>query len=104
MNFILMAIDADISQVKMEIDNYKEIMLPLTLKAGEIIKYTGGTKAYVYDKSWQVINEFGIDPAAFKVSGGEHSMTLDCKFDKTGKEPVVKMEIRTFGEAEKLSL
>lgn len=104
MNFILTAIDVDISQVKMEIDNYKEIMLPVTLKAGEIIKYTGGTKAYVYNKSWQIIDEFTIDPAAFKISGGEHSMTFDCKFDKTGKEPIVKMEIRTFGEAEKLTL
>ncbi len=103
-NFILNAVDCDISGIKMEIDNYKEIDLPVSLKSGEIIKYTGGTKAYVYDKNWQLINEFDMDPSAFKVTNGEHSMTFDCKFNNAGKEPVLKMEIRTFGLAEKLTL
>ena len=104
MNFIMNAVDGDISNITMEIDNYKEIELKVALKAGEIIKYTGGTKASVYDKNWQVIKEFDIDPSLFKITDGEHSMTFDCTFKKTGKEPVVKLEIRTFGPAEKIVL
>jgi hypothetical protein len=86
----------------MEIDNYKEIKLSVTLKSGEIIKYSGGEKAYVYDKNWHVINEFDIDPSALKVTNGDHSMNFDCKFIKTGKKPMAKLEIRTFGPAEKI--
>jgi hypothetical protein len=97
MNFILNAVDSDISEIKMEIDSYKEIDLPIALKSGEIIKYSGGTTAYVYDKNWQEIDKFEIDPAALKVSKGEHSLTFDCKFKNTGEEPMVKLEIRTFG-------
>jgi hypothetical protein len=104
MHFILNAVDSDISEIKMEIDSYKEIDLPVSLKSGEIIKYTGGTTAYVYDKNWQKINEFEIDPSSLKVSKGEHSLTFDCKFKNTGKEPMVKLEIRTFGPAEKITL
>jgi hypothetical protein len=100
MHFILNAVDSDISEIKMEIDSYKEIDLPIALKSGEIIKYSGGTTAYVYDKNWQEIDKFEIDPAALKVSNGEHSLTFDCKFKNTGEEPMVKLEIRTFGSAE----
>ena len=100
LNFILNAVDSDISNIILEIDNYKEIKLTVTLKAGEIIKYTGGTKASVYDKNWQVIKEIDIDPSLFKVTNGEHSMTFDFTFEKTGEEHMVKFEIRTFGLAE----
>lgn len=104
MNFILSAVDSDISNITMEIDNYKETKLPVALKSGEIIKYSGGEKAYVYDNNWHVINEFDIDPSALKVTNGDHSMTFNCKFKKAGKEPMVKLEIRTFGPAEKITL
>ncbi len=103
MNFILNAVDSDISNITMEIDNYKEIKLPVALKSGEIIKYSGGEKAYVYDNNWHVINEFDINPSALKVTNGDHSMTFNCKFKKAGKEPMVKLEIRTFGPAEKIT-
>jgi len=102
MNFILNAVDSDISDITMEIDNYKEIKLPVKIKSGEIIKYTGGTKAYIYDKNWKVVGKFDIDPSDFKIKKGEHSLAFDCKFNKKGKKPMVKLEIRTFGPAEKI--
>ncbi|MEA1898264.1 MAG: hypothetical protein U9N53_11460, partial [Bacteroidota bacterium] len=104
MNFIIAAIDSDVSRITIEIDNYKKIVLAATLQEGEFIKYTGGKKAYVYDKNWQLINEFNVDASALKISNGEHSLRFDCEFIKTGKEPMVKLEIRTFGTAEKISL
>ncbi|MEN8153098.1 MAG: hypothetical protein ABFR75_03680, partial [Acidobacteriota bacterium] len=102
MSFILNSVDSDISEITMEIDNYKEIKFPVTLKTGEIIKYQGGGKAYVYDENWQVVGEFNLDSSDFKVNKGEHSITFDCKFNKKGKEPMVKLEIRTLGTAEKI--
>lgn len=100
MNFIINAIDSDISNIVMEIDNYKKIELPVSLEAGEIIKYTGGNKASVYDSNWNIINEFELTPSDFEVSNGDHSITFDCKFNNAGKE--VKLEVRTFAPAEKI--
>lgn len=103
-NFILSALEGDASQITMEIDNYKEIVLPITLKVGEHVKYNGGQKAFVYDKNWQQIHAFDFDASALKVKDGDHSMTFDCEFKKKGEKPMLKLEIRTFGVKEKLSL
>ena len=103
-NFIINAVDCDISNITMEMDNYKEIELPVSLKAGEIVKYTGGTKAYVYDVNWNLISEFDMIPSDLKVSSGDHSITFDCKFNNSGKEAKAKLEVRTFAPAEKIAM
>jgi len=104
MHFILSAIEGDIYNIIMEIDNYKEIIIPVVLNAGEHIKYSGGEKAYVYDKNWKLINEFDFDPSVTKVTEGEHSITIDCKFKNIGENPLIKLELRTFGENETIKL
>ena len=103
-NFIINAIDCDISNITIEMDNYKKIKLPVSLKAGEIVKYTGGTNAYVYDVNWNLISEFEITPSNLKVSSGDHSITFDCKFNNSGKEAKAKLEVRTFAPAEKITI
>ncbi len=103
-NFILSAIDSDVSGIKIEIDNYKEIILPVKLKAGEHIKYFGGEKAYVYNEFWQQLSEFEFDSSAMKANKGEHSLTFDCKFTNADKNAMIKLEIRTSGYNEKLSI
>jgi hypothetical protein len=103
-NFILTAVDCDVSNITLEKDNHKTIDLPVALKAGDHIKYTGGAKAFVYDQKWQKIAEFEVDANDLLVSGGKHTFTLDCQFSNEGKNPSLKLEIRTIGEAEKLIL
>lgn len=104
LNFLLTAINCDASEIVMEINNYKEVKLPVVLKKGQIIKYTGGNKATVYDSNWQLIKEFDIDPSNFKVGKGENSVSFDCTFDKIDKESSIKLEIRTFENGEKIVL
>jgi hypothetical protein len=101
MHFILTTFDGGIQDIKMEIDNYKEIPLPKTLKEGETIKYTIGDKAVLYNKQWQKLKEIEIDSASLNLSQGKHTITFDCRF-AGGKEPNVKLEIRFFGPAEKI--
>jgi len=101
-NFILTAKDATISKITLELDNYKRIILPISLKAEESIKYTGGDKAIVYSNTWQKVKEIDINIAALKVSKGEHSLTFDCLFVSEGKEPHAKLEVRIIGSAEKI--
>ncbi|MCD6566086.1 MAG: hypothetical protein J7K53_09085 [Bacteroidales bacterium] len=102
LNFILKAVNGDVKNIKIEIDNFKEISLPVILKAGETIKYTGGNLAVKYSKNWGIIKEFNIDPSELIVATGEHKLTFDCTF--TGeKESLVKMEMRITGPAEKIT-
>ncbi len=104
LHFILSAIDVDVSNIIMEIDNYKEIKIPVVLKSGEHIKYSGGEKAYVYDKNWNLINDFNFDPSLAKITDGEHSVTVECKFSNQEKESGLKLEVRTFGAKESIAL
>jgi len=99
MGFILSAIGGDIKDIKMEIDNYKQLSVPITLKAGETIKYSGGDKAKVYNKNWRELRKIGIDASLLAVSKGEHNITFDCRF-MSGKEPSAKLEVRIFEPAE----
>jgi hypothetical protein len=102
LHFILQAIESDISEIIMEIDNYKELRVPVTVRSGEIIKYEGGEKAIVYDKNWHAIDGFPVDPSMFKVTQGAHALTLKCNFKDGGEGSMCKLEIRTLGFGEKI--
>ena len=104
LNFIITAVDGEVSNIKIEIDNYNEIILPITLKKGQSIKYFGKEKAYIYNGNWQLISEFKINSSVFIITPGNHSISFDCNFANLGDEPLAKLELRTLGESEKLSL
>jgi hypothetical protein len=104
LQFILTAIDADISAISLEINNYKEIKMPVALKKGQILKYIGGNQAKVYDANWQLVQTIVINPADFKVNPGENALSVDGQFGRVEETPQLKVEIRTFGAAEKVGL
>ncbi len=91
LNFILSAIDGDVKDIKLEIDNYKEIIIPIILKEGETIKFLDGITAMVYNKNWQKINEIKLNPVV--LISEETSVSLDCNF-MGGKETKLMLEIR----------
>ena len=101
-HFILTSVDADISDIVLELDNYKEIQFPVNLKKGQTIKYSGGSEAHVFDINWQKISELKVNEADLKISTGEHELNLDCKFNNVGEKPLVRLEIRTIGKGEAL--
>lgn len=103
MQFILTALDGDISSLKLELDNYKTIPFNVDLKKGETIKYLGGSKAIIYDENWQKLRDMPMDETAWTISKGKHLLTFDCRFSN-GKEPVAKLEIRLTGAAEPLKM
>jgi hypothetical protein len=103
LNFNLTAVDCSINNIRMEIDNYKEVILPISLKQGETIKYKGGNKAVVYNMYWQKVKVIKIDESALTVSKGEHTLTFDCDF-KGGKESVAKLELRVMGKAQEVNI
>lgn len=101
MEFTLTAVDTDIRQIKMELDNYREISLPVELKAGETLKYEGGNTATLFSKTWQKLGEIAIDASALTVAPGEHMLNFDCQFSGS-KEAVAKLAIRFFDAAERI--
>jgi len=101
MNFVLTLVGGNIKNFKFEVDNFKQIELPVTLKPEQTIKYIGGDKAIIYSKNWQKIKEIEIDVDAFTISKGTHSLSFNCKFAES-KDTHVKLELRFIGTAEKV--
>ena len=102
MNFILTAQDATISSLKIEMNNCCEIAIPISLAAGESVKYSGGEKAIVLNQNLQKIKEIPIDVSKLQIGKGNHSIVFDCVFSEKGKEPAAKFEVRISGKAEGL--
>jgi len=102
LNFILTAQDADISSIKIELDNSREIVIPISLHQGESAKYSGGDWINILDKQLNKSEVFKVNPEDFNLSKGNHSIIFDCIFSEKGKEPVAKFEIRIPGKAEKI--
>ncbi|AWW00804.1 hypothetical protein [Arcticibacterium luteifluviistationis] len=102
--FILTAQDADVSNITLEINNYKKVKLPLVLKKGQIIKYTGGNTATIYNAQWKQIKTIEINPADLVVDTGKNAIDVDCTFEKPSDKPNLRVEIRTSGEGERIVL
>lgn len=84
LHFILTAIDCEARDIVIEINNYKEIKLPIVLNKGQAIQYTGGNRAAVYDANWKLIKEFDINPSDFKIKKGENSLSFRLPIFKRG--------------------
>ena len=102
--FTLTAQDADISEIKIEIDNSREVSIPVSLVAGESIKYLGGKTAVVYSPLLKKVKEIEINPEQFKLLKGAHSIVFDCVFSNKTKEPSAKFEVRIRGNAEEIKV
>ncbi|HRQ28991.1 MAG TPA: hypothetical protein PLU49_02880 [Saprospiraceae bacterium] len=100
MQFMITASNCDIHLVSLEIDNYKTIQLPVALKAGQILRYTGSVEVELYSSTGQLQETLPVDPKDFLLREGAHSIQFDCVFDKAEKESEVKFEVRLTGEIE----
>jgi hypothetical protein len=102
MNFILIAQNADISKIKIELDNSRKIELPVALQSGESAGYSGGEWIEIYNKQLVKKGDFKVNPELFAISKGNHTIAFDCGFSAKEKEPVAKLEIRINGKAERI--
>ncbi|MCF8374155.1 MAG: hypothetical protein K9H64_21210 [Bacteroidales bacterium] len=95
LNFIISAHESQVSNISIEIDNYKTVQIPLALTDNETLKYIGGNEIVLFDENWNMIKKFEISPSDFIMSQGEHAINFSCDFN--GEKGDVKVEFRTEG-------
>ncbi len=103
MNFILTSADGSLENIVIEVDNYKEIKIPITMNKNDILYYSGGDSAILYSKNWEILKEVEIDKNAFMMASGGHSITFDCIF-LDGEKSFAKLELRFSEKAEPISV
>ena len=102
MHLIISASGADLSEIRFELDNYKDIAVPVHLSNGETFKYEGGSTGTIYNKTWQQIRLVEVSEKDFLIPNGEHQVVFDCKFISSGEEAKAKIEIRIIGGNEEI--
>ncbi|MFC1634641.1 hypothetical protein ACFL5Z_07335 [Planctomycetota bacterium] len=95
--------DADVSDVTLEIDGAGEILMPITLQAGSILKHTSAGQGILYDKNWNELEKVKLDASELNIGPGRHNVRFGCRFG-SADNPEVKLEFRTAGDAETLAI
>jgi hypothetical protein len=103
-NFTMTAMNCDVSNITLEINGYKKVELPVSIQEGQTLKYTGGNEVVLFDSKWQVIRKYAIDLSDLTIKKGDNVITVDSNFDRADKEASIKVEIRTYGEDQKVFL
>ncbi len=95
--------NTSVSNVFIEIDDFKKIDMNISIAPNQNLKYEGGTEVVLYDKSWNKVKSIKIDPSKLLLSKGDHKIKIDCKF--SGSENAsLKLEMKTKGKGELISL
>jgi hypothetical protein len=76
LHWILTAEDGRLSDVRISIDQAEPVPLPATLREGESLRYEGGARVMILDANHRARGELAVDPAAFRIAPGRHSVTL----------------------------
>lgn len=104
LQFTMTAMGSKVSNLRLEIDNYKVVELPVTLDVGQVLQYKGAGSAVVYDANWRKLSEIPFDDADFRLASGTHRLAFDCDFHSSDEAASVKVELRSPGQAERISL
>ncbi len=67
MQFIVTAMEATVSGIKLELDNSHQIQIPITLKPGEYAKFTGKNHLQIYDAFNHLMKEIPLNNSLFKL-------------------------------------
>ena len=67
---------------------------------GSTLKYTGGSHAIIYDKSWIEIGKIEIEESNVKILSGENSITIDYEHTKDSD---LGLEIYTLGNPKRIN-
>ena len=103
LQFILTTKNSTVSQITIEIDDFKTVELDISINKGENLKYDGGNEVVLYDKSWNRIKGIPMDPGKLNVSSGDHKIKVHCTFSAK-EEASLKLEIKTAGAPEGVAI
>ncbi len=97
---IISANECDINKLSLEINNYKKIVLPVTIKKGQTLKFLSGKQMQLYNSNLKLIKELEVDSSVFEVYKGNNTINIECEFINPGSNAYVKIEVRTIVKEE----
>jgi hypothetical protein len=87
--------EGSVSNIKIQLDNYAEIKLPVELNAGESVVCDGTGLLKIYDSKGKLKDTHQLATVPPVVTNGSHNIIIDCSFG--GEEPP-KIEMQFKGK------
>jgi hypothetical protein len=104
LNFSLTAKKCKLSNITLELNNYKKIEIPVSIKNGQTLTCKNGSELILYSTNWQIVDRIKVDFSDVILKTGENIITVDCDFNSTEKEASLKLEIRADVQNKKVVL
>jgi len=92
--------ESGLSDIQLEIDNYKKILLPLNLPPKHHLKYTGGSYVNLYNSKWNIIDSARIIQNNMMINQGDHIIQFEGDFTTNSGD--IKIELRTLALANEI--
>lgn len=92
-----------VKQIKLQVDNYADIDLPVQLAAGESLIADGSQQVLVYDATGRLRQTLTLAKPLPRMTQGNHTITIDNQFEGT-TPPVFEMNCKGLISKEKISL
>ena len=89
-------VNGTVSNIKIEINNYAELLIPATLKPKDRL-YSNGEKVFLCDSGWKIMKELEVKKLP-KFKKGENNLAVMCDFK--GNKPLIEMAFKTVGKPE----
>jgi hypothetical protein len=84
-----------IKNIKMQLDNYADINLPVELNAGEYLTADGSNQILLFDTKGKQKGSYTLPAALPTISSGNHTIIFDASFSDD-EPPVVEMQLKGF--------
>jgi hypothetical protein len=92
-----------VKNIKMQIDNYKELLFPIELSAGESLVSDGTETIRLYDKNGKPKGSFKLQTKPPIVSSGAHVILIDSDF--SGDEnPKIEVQFKGLSGTEEIQV
>jgi hypothetical protein len=92
-----------VKQIKLQVDNYADIDLPVQLVAGESLVADGSQQVLVYDAAGRLRQTLALAKPMPRMAPGSHTITIDNQFEGV-TPPMLEMACKGLISREKISL
>lgn len=93
--------EGSVNNIKLQVDQYAEINIPLEMKAGETLSCEGGQTIFIYDVNGKLRQQYNLSKPIPVTGTGSHIILGDCSFSGD-QPPTLSIQFKGLGKAESI--
>ncbi|MFN5422165.1 MAG: hypothetical protein ACK5AO_02760 [bacterium] len=95
--------EGSVKNIKLQIDNYKDILFPIELKAGESLVSDGTETIRLYDSNGKPKGTIKLNTKSPSLAAGLHTILVDSEF-KGDEPPIIEVQFKGMNKTEMVAI